>query len=174
MPAPPSPAAQWRQQAIRVVRSTPGPAMSALDPGTVRLVREESFAQHGVLGQPRALVVSLMILNEGSAVAPLESVRVTFEVPGVTFDDTGKAHAGWLSQTPGWTFEALRIDTDAAVTLSYDGAIEAQGSTEVVLGLGLTSDTAPSRLEIRAHGRATGNRPALSSSLVLPVLYAAD
>ncbi|WP_084104827.1 hypothetical protein [Demequina sp. NBRC 110056] len=174
MPEPLSPAAAWRQKAIRVVRSAAGPAVSELALGTVRLRPDATFAQHGMLGAKDALMIHVGVQNEGNDVAPLPEIDVTFEIPDAQFDESGTVRAGWITRESEWTFSAARIVSTAAISLSFRGLLGSGATAEAVLGVLLAPDARPAPIELWAHGRVAPDRLAQSTSLTIPVTRIGD
>lgn len=169
--APTLAGAAWRQQALRVVR-TPENAVSALPTGTVTLVPERTFAQHGVLGDPDALVLSFEIVNAGRGVAPLVDVAVSFAVPAILFDEDDVIDARWQEGGEGWTVAVARIGDTAQITLSARELVRDGGvvSGAFRVRLRAAADLRRLPLEVVASGYVNvPDRPARGSALAVPV-----
>ena len=162
--------AAWRQQALRVLRA-PTVTTSAMPLGSIELLSECTFAQHGILGDPQCLVVAFAVRNRGVEVAPLVDVAVSFAVTGAMFREDGGVLAGWDGGF-GWTYTATRMGETAQITLSSaellrDGAVT--GATfRIRVRDGVDMSGVP--LEISAIGHAeVPDRPATPSALSVPV-----
>ncbi|GIG53759.1 hypothetical protein [Demequina activiva] len=164
--------AAWRQQALRVVHRAPEAALSTLPTGHAALLPGRTFAQHGLLGEPDALVVAFAVENRGRGVAPLAELSVSFSVPGVLFAEDGSVQAGWQEGEEGWSATAGRIGDEAQVGLSHRGTVldgaTVGGAFRILLRP--DADLSRTRIEVTATGFAQiPERPVMPSALAVAV-----
>lgn|GEM_PF-6173143 len=163
--------AAWRQQALKVVRA-PASAAAMMPAGTVMLVPDRTFAQHGILGDPDALVLSFEIVNAGRGAAPLVDIAVSFAVPAAHFAGDDGLDAGWHEGGEGWTFGAVRVGDTAQVTLSTSESVRDGAAVRGAFRVRMRADADLRHLPLEVV--ATGyvdvpDRPARGSALAVPV-----
>ncbi|MFW2512310.1 hypothetical protein ACNI3K_00855 [Demequina sp. SO4-13] len=160
-----------RRQALRVVRD--GTITPAATPDSIqlRLRADGTFAQHGVLGSPDALVVRVVVENTGAQPVAVRDVDVAFDLSGAHVAiDTG-AGAGWRGPAEGWSFTLTRIGVRVAVALLHRGPIEPGATAEATFQLNMTPEARLAEgLTLRASGHADGQPSgSWSSEITFPV-----
>lgn len=147
MPQPPegfTGGAAWRSQALRVVQAPTieGGATAVANPpaphgaapvdysptpidvaptgerGGALLRPDRTFAQHGLLGAPDALVIHVGVEGIGSGAFDIE---VAFAVREVRDSIECEASAGWYEPSEGWSYTVRCIEGRALVILAYEG-----------------------------------------------------
>lgn len=121
--------ALWRCQALRVVHA---------EPGRGRLVAERTFAQHGLLGSPHTLAVTVALAPAEGSPGAVASADVRFDLPVRWL--AAEPDARWLDTSVGWDFALTSDGHTATIVLSYRGSVGPHSVTESTFGLALTSD----------------------------------
>ncbi|WP_062136351.1 hypothetical protein [Demequina aestuarii] len=170
--------ALWRRQSLRVVRSAAaeGAGHSAglgisVGPGSVRIRRDRTFAQHGLLGRPHTLVVTVGVENGGADAGEVSGIDVTFDIPGACLAEDSASAAGWCEPADGWSFTVTSFDDRATIALTHHGLVTVGGVAEATFQLSLARHAQLMEgLTLRASSRTHGaDQQSQASALTLPV-----
>lgn len=169
--------ALWRRQALRVVPAAPVgagrsavPGMSAA-PGHVRIRPDRTFAQHGLLGRPHTLVVTVGVEHWDVEHGGASGIDVTFDVPAACLAHDSASAAGWCEPADGWSFTITALDDRATVALTHHGRVPAGGLAEATFQLTLAERAElTDGLTLQMSSRASGvGQRSQASAVTIPV-----
>ncbi len=137
------------------------------NPGRASLRPDRTFAQHGLLGAPDALVVRVGVESVGSGAFDIE---VAFAVPDIRDSVVCESSAGWYEPSGGWEYSVRCHDGRAIVVLSHHGYLLAGDVAEATFRMTLAKRVDLSNgLLVRTSARTQESEGTQAHDLIVPV-----